>query len=69
MIKAILFFMFIKERTLKNKPRKYFLDDKHNGVVKVIKTKNYQWSVVVPVTNVKISISIEIQADSLFPQQ
>ena len=61
--------MFIKERTLKNKPRKYFLDDKHNGVVKVIKTKNYQWSVVVPVTNVKISISIEIQADSLFPQQ
>ena len=61
--------MFIKERTLKNKARKYFLDDKHKGVVKVIKTKNYQWSVVVPVTNVKISISIEIQADGLFPQQ
>ena len=65
----ILFFMFIKERTFKNKTRKYFLDDKLKGVVKVIKTENYQWSVVVPVTDIRISISIEIQADDLFPQQ
>jgi hypothetical protein len=36
--------MFIKERTLKNKTRKYFLDDKLKGVVKVIKIENYQWS-------------------------
>ena len=61
--------MFIKERTFKNKTRKYFLDDKLKGVVKVIKTENYQWSVVVPVTDIRISISIEIQADDLFPQQ
>ena len=65
----ILFFMFIKERTLKNKTRKYFLDDKLKGVVKVIKIENYQWSVVVPVTDIRISISIEIQADDLFPRQ
>ena len=65
----ILFFMFIKERTFKNKTRKYFLDDKLKGVVKVIKTENYQWSVVVPVTDIRISISIEIQADDLFPRQ
>jgi hypothetical protein len=61
--------MFIKERTLKNKTRKYFLDDKLKGVVKVIKIENYQWSVVVPVTDIRISISIEIQADDLFPRQ
>jgi hypothetical protein len=61
--------MFIKERTLKNKTRKYFLDDKLKGVVKVIKIENYQWSVVVPVTDIRISIFIEIQADDLFPRQ
>ncbi|XP_071161839.1 hapless 2-like isoform X3 [Mytilus edulis] len=53
------------ERKMKKTPREYFLQDRIRGVPKIIKSDRYQWSLVVPISNVQSILSISIPADDL----
>ncbi|CAC5374079.1 unnamed protein product [Mytilus coruscus] len=54
-----------EERKLKKTDRKYFLQDRIRGVPKIIKSERFQWSLVVPISNVQAILSISIAADDL----
>lgn len=53
------------ERKLRRQQRNFVLEDIITGVPNIVKSELSQWSLAVPITDVNVSLSIEIQADDI----